>query len=138
VSDREPPARGADDRPALDALPRLPREGDEPVFRAPWEAHAFAMAVALHRRGVFSWPEWAAALAAQIEAAQAAGDADLGDTYYRHWLAALEALVTAKGAGSQDELERYRSAWAHAAARTPHGRPIELEAADFEPAPPAP
>jgi nitrile hydratase accessory protein len=127
--------RGAPDDVALGALPRLPREGDEPVFREPWEAHAFAMAVALHRRGVFTWPEWAAALAAQIEAAQAAGDADLGDTYYRHWLAALETLVAAKGAGSEDELERYRSAWAHAAARTPHGRPIELQATDFEATP---
>jgi nitrile hydratase accessory protein len=135
VSDRAPRGRSADGSPPLDALPRLPREGDEPVFREPWEAHAFAMALALHRRGVFTWPEWATALAAQIEAAQAAGDADLGDTYYRHWLAALETLVEAKGAGLHDDLERYRSAWAHAAARTPHGRPIELEAADFEPAP---
>ena len=123
--------------PDLAALARLPRDGDEPVFRAPWEAHAFAMAIALHRRGVFSWPEWAAALAAEIEAAQAAGDPDLGDTYYHHWLAALESLVAAKGAGSAVELERYRCAWAHAAARTPHGRPIELQPIDFEPHRPA-
>ena len=121
----------AGDVPDLDVLDRLPRDGDEPVFRAPWEAHAFAMTLALHRRGVFSWPEWAAALAAQIEAAQAAGDPDLGDTYYQHWLAALESLVSSKGAGSAGELERYRSAWAHAAARTPHGQPIELQPSDF-------
>ena len=135
MNDRDETGRSADDRPPLDALPRLPREGDEPDFREPWEAHAFGMTVELHRRGVFTWPEWAAALAAQIEAAQKAGDADLGDTYYRHWLAALETLVAAKDAGSADELERYRNAWAHAAARTPHGRPIELQAADFESAP---
>ncbi|MBK7473225.1 MAG: nitrile hydratase accessory protein [Betaproteobacteria bacterium] len=80
------------------ACPGLPRDdADEPVFRAPWEAHAFALVVQLHERGLFTWPEWAAALSAQIRAAQAAGDADLGDTYYRHWLAALEALVAAKG-----------------------------------------
>lgn len=119
--------------PDLAVLARLPRDGDEPVFRAPWEAHAFAMTLALHQRGVFSWPEWASALAARIEAAQAAGDPDLGDTYYHHWLAALESLVAAKGAGSTGELERYRAAWAHAAARTPHGQPIALQPADFEP-----
>lgn len=116
----------------LSALPRLPRDDDGPVFREPWEAHAFAMALALHERGLYTWPEWAAALAAQIESAQAHGDADLGDTYYRHWLAALETLVATKGAGSIAELTRYRMAWDHAAERTPHGRPIELQAADFE------
>ena len=50
--------------------------GDDPVFSEPWQAQAFAMTLALHRRGLFTWPEWAEALAAQIAAAQAAGDAD--------------------------------------------------------------
>ncbi len=114
------------------ALPGQPRDDSGPVFREPWEAQAFAMTLALHQRGLFSWPEWAEALAAQIAAAQAAGDADLGDTYYRHWLAALEALVAAKGASSSDELTRYQRAWDHAADRTPHGQPIELQRGDFE------
>lgn len=117
-------------------LPGQPQAGDEPVFREPWEAHAFAMAVALHQRGLFSWPEWAAALAEEIRAAAQRGDADLGDTYYHHWLAALETLVAAKGASSAAELTRYRDAWDHAAERTPHGRPIELQPQDFPP--PAP
>jgi len=108
-----------------------PRDDRGPVFREPWEAEAFAVTLALHERGLFSWSEWSRALAAQIERAQAAGDADLGDTYYRHWLAALEALVAAKGASSLDELTRYRSAWDHAADRTPHGQPIELQPGDF-------
>jgi nitrile hydratase accessory protein len=89
------------------------------------------MTLLLHQRGLFSWSEWAAALAAQIQAAQAAGDADRGDTYYHHWLAALEALVAARGASSPEELSSYRRAWAHAAARTPHGQPIDLERTDF-------
>jgi nitrile hydratase accessory protein len=105
---------------------------DVPVFREPWEAHAFAMALALHDRGLFTWREWADALGAQIAAAQAAGDADLGDTYYRHWLRALEVLVDAKGASSALELGRYRDAWDRAADRTPHGRPIELRGSDFD------
>ena len=113
-------------------LPGMPVAGAEPVFREPWEAHAFALAVSLHQRGLFSWPEWAEALAQQIAAAQAAGDADLGDTYYRHWLAALETLVAAKGASTAGELARYHQAWDHAADRTPHGQPIELRAQDFD------
>lgn len=113
-------------------MPGMPTDdGSEPVFREPWEAHAFALAVSLHQRGLFTWPEWAETLALQIAAAQAGGDADLGDTYYRHWLAALETLVAAKGASSKDELGRYRQAWDHAADRTPHGRAIELQARDF-------
>lgn len=114
----------------LTRLPGLPRDGGEPVFREPWQAHAFAMALSLHRHGVFTWSEWANALAQEIAAAQANGDADPGDTYYRHWLAALEALVAAKGVSSADELARWRLAWDRAAARTPHGHPIELPAAD--------
>lgn len=112
---------------------RLAEGIDSPVFSAPWEAHAFAMTLALHRAGLFGWREWADTLAACIREAQAGGDPDRGDTYYRHWLAALERLVVAKGAGSASELQRFGRAWAHAAGRTPHGRPIELAPADFEP-----
>lgn len=114
------------------ALPGQPRDDSGPVFREPWEAQAFAMTLALHERGLFTWREWAQALAQQIAAAQAAGDADLGDTYYHHWLAALEALVAAKAASSIEELIRYQRAWDHAADRTPHGQPIALQCADFD------
>ena len=114
------------------ALPGLPRDAGGPVFREPWEAHAFALALALHERGLFTWSEWAAALAEEIAAAQRGGDADRGDTYYHHWLAALERLVAAKGASSSVELERYRMAWDRAATRTPHGQPVELRACDLE------
>ena len=98
-----------------------------PVFAEPWQAQAFAMTLQLHQRGLFSWPEWAGALAAQIQAAQQQGDADLGNTYYQHWLAALESLVASKGAARADELARCALAWQHAADRTPHGQPIVLQ-----------
>ena len=81
------------DLTGLAGLPGLPRNGAIPVFNDPWEARAFAMVLALHERGFFTWPQWAAALSRQIELAQDSGDADLGDTYYRHWLLALESLV---------------------------------------------
>jgi nitrile hydratase accessory protein len=116
---------------AVRAIPTIPVDTDGPVFREPWEAHAFAMALTLHARGLFSWTEWAATLADEIHRAQAKGDADTGDTYYRHWLATLERLVAEKGVASPATLVRYRDAWDHAADRTPHGKPIELRPDDF-------
>ena len=113
------------------SLPGQPQGDDGPVFREPWEAQAFATTLMLHQRGMYTWSEWAQALARQITTARASGDADLGDTYYRHWLAALEELVAAKGASSSDELLRYQRAWDHAADHTPHGQPIELQPDDF-------
>jgi nitrile hydratase accessory protein len=105
-------------------LPRDPQSS--PVFREPWQAQAFAMVVRLHEAGHFTWTEWTAVLAAQIQNAQAAGDPDLGDTYYQHWLAALEQLVDVKGLVSPGELARRKAEWAEAARTTPHGAPIEL------------
>jgi nitrile hydratase accessory protein len=120
-------------REASDAVPGIPRDADGPVFREPWEAQAFAMALALHGRGLFTWNEWAAALAGEIGRAQGRGDPDTGETYYRHWLATLERLVADKGVATAETLQRYRNAWDHAADRTPHGAPIELTPEDFAP-----
>jgi nitrile hydratase accessory protein len=106
--------------------PGMPRDAGGPVFKEPWEARAFALAVGLHERGLFMWSEWAEALAARIDLARADGDPDLGDSYYVHWLNALETLVAAKGAASRDELDRLADSWRLAAERTPHGQPIEL------------
>jgi nitrile hydratase accessory protein len=129
-------SRGRNDptaaRRAADAVPSIPRDHEGPVFREPWEAAAFAMALALYDRGLFTWPEWAATLADEIKRAQAAGDPDTGETYYRHWLNTLERLVAAKGVTDAHTLARYRDAWDHAADRTPHGAPIELAPEDFE------
>jgi nitrile hydratase accessory protein len=118
-------------RRATQEVPSIPRDAGGPVFREPWEAQAFAMTLALHACGLFTWPEWAAALAAQIKRAQAASDPDTGETYYLHWLAALEKLVADKGVTSEATLHRTREAWDHACDRTPHGRPVLLTAADF-------
>jgi nitrile hydratase accessory protein len=102
-----------------------------PVFREPWEAQAFALAVSLTERGVFSSGEWATTLGEEIKKAQAAGDPDTGKTYYHHWLAALERLVAVKGLADLETLSLTRDAWERACARTPHGAPIELRADDF-------
>jgi nitrile hydratase accessory protein len=117
--------------PPAELMPALPRDAEGPVFREPWEAQSFAMAVALYERGIFTWPEWAAVLADEIARAQRAGDPDTGETYYRHWLSALERIVAEKGLTDHDSLKRYRDAWDHAADRTPHGSPIVLMTEDF-------
>ena len=107
----------------LAALPAIPRDAEGPVFREPWEAQAFAMAVSLHERGHFTWKEWAAQLAREI----AAAGPDDGSTYYLHWLAALEKIVAEKGLVPPDELARRKAEWDEAARATPHGQPIELK-----------
>ncbi len=103
-------------------------DGDEAAFKAPWEAQAFAMAVMLHQRGVFTWSEWAETLSAEISRAQTLGDPDTGRTYYRHWLNALEKLVVAKGVTSAGMLGVLRDQWDVAARETPHGEPVLLKA----------
>jgi nitrile hydratase accessory protein len=110
----------------LGALPALPRDEEGPVFKAPWEAQAFAMTLSLHTRGVFTWREWADALAAELAAAAARGEPDDGSHYYEHWLAALEKLAAGKKLVAEQELERRVDEWDAAARATPHGKPIEL------------
>ena len=111
----------------LDALPALPHDDAGPVFKAPWEAQAFAMTLSLHARGVFTWREWAAALAAELAAAAARGEPDDGSRYYEHWLAALEALVARKNVIAGPELAQRVEEWDAAVRATPHGKPIELQ-----------
>ena len=110
----------------LDSLPRIPVDHDGPVFREPWEAQAFAIAVKLNETGLYTWNEWATALSDEIKAAQADGDPDLGDTYYQHWLRALEGLVLAKTDLTVEQLLKRKNAWDRAAQRAPHGEPILL------------
>lgn len=108
------------------ALPGLPRDGLGPVFNAPWEAQAFAMALALYERGEFTWKEWAETLAAVIGEVKLRGEADTGADYYHHWMTALERITTRKGIVTKVRLEERRKQWEEAARRTPHGQPIML------------
>ena len=110
-------------------LPALPRDKEGPVFNEPWEAQAFALAVRLSEMGYFSWAEWAEVLSQEIKAAQAQGDPDLGNTYYQHWLNALERLCAAKNLVGDADRGRRKEEWRLAYLNTPHGQPIELSAA---------
>ena len=114
------------DPQALAALPQLPRDEGGPVFAEPWQAQAFALAVKLSEQGHFTWKEWAATLASELEAAAKRGEPDDGSHYYDHWLAALEHLVQAKGLLDRTALVERKEAWADAYRHTPHGKPIEL------------
>jgi nitrile hydratase accessory protein len=116
---------------ATQAVASIPRNEHGPVFGQPWEARAFALALSLNEAGLFTWTEWADMLGQEIKTAQASGDPDTGETYYCHWLAALERIVAAKGVTTADALARYYDAWDRAADRTPHGTPIELGPSDF-------
>jgi nitrile hydratase accessory protein len=120
VAARELPAMRAE-------LPGLPHDDAGPVFNAPWEAQAFAMALALHERGEFSWKEWAQTLADVIAEVRQRGEADTGEHYYRHWQTALERIAARKGLVSDALLLQRRRQWDEAARRTPHGQPIELD-----------
>ena len=121
------PAKLASELPELQRdLPGFPSDGGRPVFRAPWEAQAFALALALHERGEFTWQEWAQALSEVIGEVRQRGDPDTGEDYYRHWLTALERIAARKGIVTESLLEQRRRQWDEAARRTPHGQPIEL------------
>lgn len=98
----------------------------EPVFAEPWEAQAFALTVALHKKGAFTWGEWAKTLAAAIEAEAASPRHEGGSAYYRCWLQALERLVAEKGLVAKPNLSARAEAWRRAAHATPHGAPILL------------
>lgn len=108
-------------------LPGIPKDQDGPTFREPWEAEAFALAIKLHEAGHFGWDEWAATLSEEIKSAQAGGDADLGDAYYSHWLAALERLCREKGLASATDQYGRKEAWREAYLATPHGQPVALK-----------
>jgi nitrile hydratase accessory protein len=110
----------------LAALPSIPRDADGPVFAEPWQAQAFALAVKLSEQGHFTWPEWAAALAAELKAAADRGEPDDGSHYYEHWLATLERLVVSKGLTDRSALDARKDAWIDAYRHTPHGQPVEL------------
>ena len=113
-------------RERLEELPPLPRDEEGPVFEAPWQAQAFALAVKLSELGHFSWKTWARALAEEISAADARGDPDDGSRYYHHWVAALERLVAGRDLIDLAALTERKDAWAEAYRRTPHGQPVEL------------
>jgi nitrile hydratase accessory protein len=111
----------------LSELDSMPRDEQGPVFAEPWQAQAFALAVKLSEQGYFTWKEWAATLAEELQAAADRGEPDDGSRYYQYWLSALERLVTSENLTDQTALLTRKEAWADAYRHTPHGKPVELK-----------
>lgn len=107
----------------LAEIASIPRENGEAVFAEPWEARAFAMAVHLNEQGLFTWPQWAERFGAGLEANTKTGEPL---TYYQVWMATLEDVVEAKGIADGAARRKRDDEWLAAAARTPHGKAIEL------------
>jgi nitrile hydratase accessory protein len=133
LSQPDPTLDASNDAERLAALPKLPPDPGGPVFAEPWQAQAFALAVRLSEQGHFTWKEWASVLAAELKAAADRGEPDDGSRYYEHWLVALERLVAAKGLSDPAEMSARKQAWADAYRHTPHGKPVELSAAECSP-----
>ena len=78
---------------------------DAPTFEAPWQARAFALAVALtdeHEADAPSWDEFQSRLVAEVDADREEGDPET--VYYRQWLAALERLLVERNVLEPGEL----------------------------------
>ena len=99
----------------------LAAEVDDVVFSEPWQAQAFAMTIAIHERGLFSWQEWTDRFSAAL------GAADDDAAYYRCWLRTLEELLAEKGVAPANDIDALAQAWQRAARATPHGEPILLD-----------
>ena len=94
------------------------------MFGEPWQAQAFAMTVHLHERGLFSWSEWADTLSRELHKPERAED---GSDYFDGWVAALTALLAAKGLADPETVLALQESWKRAAEATPHGSPIVLD-----------
>ena len=110
----------------LTQLPAGLLEDDEPVFREPWQAQAFALAVSLIESGTISWRDWSTTLGDEINRASERGIAEDGSGYYELWLNALERLVDSAGLSSAVDLTDFKEAWRRAYESTPHGHPVTL------------
>lgn len=108
-------------------MPALPKDDEGPIFAEPWQAHAFALAVKLCDDGHFKWQEWVDVFSKEVKNAQAAGDPDLGNTYYNHWLNCLEHMITERHIIQNRDIVTRKEAWRQAYLNTPHGQPVELK-----------
>ena len=108
-------------------MPVLEKNHEGPVFKEPWQAQAFAMAVTLSEAGLFSWQEWSSELGASIQSWQKKGDPDNGETYYLHWLETLEKMLSRKNLIEHADLLQRISEWKEAYLKTPHGQRVQLE-----------
>lgn len=114
---------------AADLKPLAGADGD-PVFAEAWQAEALAIADNLVQGGLFSASAWSEALGKALREAEASGESDDQETYYRCVVAALENLVAAHSEIDLAAMSASRSDWEQAYRNTPHGQPVRLESSD--------
>ncbi|MFM7577166.1 MAG: nitrile hydratase accessory protein, partial [Microcystaceae cyanobacterium] len=108
-------------------IPPLLKEDGQPIFRDSWEAEAFAIGNLLIKQGFLTCSEWVEIFIQEIKNAQAKGDLDRGDTYYCHWLNALERLCVERGLTDWGTYQKHLELWHQAVLNTPHGVPLAIE-----------
>jgi nitrile hydratase accessory protein len=89
---------------AVDGPAAPPRSNGELLFTEPWQSRAFGMAVTLYESGLFTWPQFQAALVARIRAWERGRPDDECWDYYQHWLGALEDVLADDGTVFADEI----------------------------------
>ncbi len=112
-----------------DLQPLAARDG-EPAFAEAWQAEALALADSLVQNGLFAAAEWSDALGLALREAEARGEPDDQETYYRAVLVALERLIDAHSDIDFAAMRQMRENWEDAYRATPHGQPVELESRD--------
>ncbi|MFM7573409.1 MAG: nitrile hydratase accessory protein [Snowella sp.] len=113
-------------------IPPLLKDDGQPIFRDSWEAEAFAIGNLLIKQGFLSCSEWVNIFSEEIKKAQVQGDPDRGDTYYSHWLNALERLCIERGLTDWQTYQKQLQLWHQAVLNTPHGVPLAIENAYLE------
>jgi hypothetical protein len=111
----------------LDSLKPLASVDGEPAFTEAWQAEALAIADTQVQKGQFSAGAGSAALGEALQQAEAGGDSDDQETYYRCVLSALEGLVARHSIIDQSAMAGKRKDWEEAYLSTPHGQPVKLK-----------
>jgi nitrile hydratase accessory protein len=88
-----------------------PRENGNLAFKRSWEQVAFALAIALSKKGYYEWEDFRQNLIAMI--GEWESDHGLEDStwdYYQRWYAVLEKLVLETGLVERADLEEKSAA----------------------------
>lgn len=83
---------------------------DDPTFDAPWQARAFALAVAVSKETACDWDAFQERFVERVQAIDPDGlQQDVEAVYFNEWLAALEEVLDVADLLDRDELaERQR------------------------------
>lgn len=89
---------GIHDIGGMDGIGPIAPEPDEPVFHEEWERRMFAVMISCFGDGHYNVDEFRHGI-------ERMGAANYLDTsYYEHWLASLETVLTEKGVITKEEL----------------------------------